>query len=393
MIRRFRRNGIFAAARSGDVERLRDMLRRDPMLVRARDAAGATALHLAIASPPAVRLLLEFGAEPNARDESDNALPLHYAASGGNLETVRALLDAGSDVQGEGDIHALEVIGWATCFDEPRREIVDLLVARGAGHHVFSAIALADPELLREVVAHDPGTLQRRLAPSEQEQTALHYVIAPPDGLVGGRFRTGGHYDLLELLIELGADPNAADAKGRTPLVLATLRGDRQAMRILHDAGVRLPPPPETPAEAPSSFGASVGPVTPMLAATDMDTTLAWYRALGFELAGSHGGVGRIDWAFLRFGEAEIMISAVDPGGADAPSPMSLWIRTERIDDLYALLRRRQLECGQAFLAGRSDERPDIAFAQDLHTAFYGQREFCVRDPDGVAINFYQPIP
>jgi ankyrin repeat protein len=40
-------------------------------------------------------------------------LPLHFAAGAGHLEIVRALLDAGSDVHGAGDVHEGGVIGWA----------------------------------------------------------------------------------------------------------------------------------------------------------------------------------------------------------------------------------------------------------------------------------------
>ena len=43
----------------------------------------------------AVRLLLEHGADPNAREQGDNTYPLQWAAAHGYLDTVRALLDAG----------------------------------------------------------------------------------------------------------------------------------------------------------------------------------------------------------------------------------------------------------------------------------------------------------
>ena len=44
-------------------------------------------------------------------------------------------------------------------------------------------------------------------------------------------------YAMLALLIELGADVDAPDERGRTPLTLAMLRGDREAMRLLAAAG------------------------------------------------------------------------------------------------------------------------------------------------------------
>jgi ankyrin repeat protein/catechol 2,3-dioxygenase-like lactoylglutathione lyase family enzyme len=386
---------FFAACRSGDVAALRELLAREPGLARERHS-GTTGLHAAVNHPETVRLLLERGADPNARDEGDNALPLHFAAGGGPLESVRALLDAGSDAQGVGDLHRLDVIGWATVFADARRDLVDLLVERGAQHHAFSAVALGDLNLLRQVIASNPNAIHRRLSQFEQEQTVLHYVIAPPDGLVGGLFRTGDHYRTLELLIELGADVEARDAKGRTPLALAMLRGDWEAMRRLSAAGAMVPEPEEQsealPAPTLSALSASISKQTPMLSVPDVAATVAWYRAVGFELVGSHGDEGKLGWACVRLGSAEIMfVPSTDPWRPRV-SGVSLWFRTDRIDDLYAHLKRRQLAHAHAMLAGETSDAPDVRFTLDLYTAFYGQREFGIRDPNGVELMFAQSI-
>lgn len=383
---------FFAACGSGNLAALRELLAREPDLARQRHS-GTTGLHVAVHHPDAVRLLIEHGADPNARDEGDNALPIHFAAGGGALESVRILLDAGSDVHGFGDLHQMDVIGWATIFAEARRDVVDLLVARGARHHVFTAIALGDAHLLRRIVERDPNALARRLSRFEQDQTALHYVVAPADGLVGGLFRTGDHYRTLDALIELGADLEAQDAKGRTPLAVAMLRGDEEAMRRLHAAGARIPEAVAASAsETLSDLATSIARQTPMLSVQDVAATVAWYRSIGFELVGSHGEDGKMGWACVRLGSADIMfVPSTDPWRSHT-SGVSLWFRTDRIEDLYTHLKQRQLARAGAILAGEATDVPDVKFTLDLYTAFYGQREFGIRDPNGVQLMFAQSV-
>lgn len=383
---------FFNASASGDVATLREFLARQPDLVHERHG-GTTALHVAVHHPDAVRLLLEHGADPHARDEGDNALPLHFAAGGGPIESVRLLLDAGSDVHGVGDLHQMDVIGWATLFRDVRRDVVDLLVARGARHHIFTAIALGDLDLLRRVVRDDPHALSRRLSKYEQEQSALHYVVAPADGLAGGLFRTGDHYRTLDVLIELGAGLDARDAKGRTPLAVAMLRGDVEAMRRLHAAGATQPTASDDPMpDILSTLGPSMTRLTPMLAVRDMQATIDWYQSIGFELVGTYGESGQLNWACVRFGAVDIMFVPSSKPWRRQTEGVSVWIRTDRIDDVYAHLKRQQLQRARAMLVGEATSGPDVRFTLDLHTAFYGQREFGVIDPNGVHVMFAQPV-
>src|SRR5262245_5615888 len=154
---------FFDACAQGDIETLRRLLAADPSLARAVDPraefGGWTGLHSAARAGhvDAVLALLEHGADPNAREAGDNTTPLHWAAAAGHLAAARALLDAGADAQGSGDAHELDVIGWATVFGNPadasapmsveRRELIGLLLRRGARHHIFTAMAMGDQAL------------------------------------------------------------------------------------------------------------------------------------------------------------------------------------------------------------------------------------------------------
>jgi uncharacterized protein len=94
---------VFEAAALGLVERLRELLDRDPELARAFSGDGFTALHLAafMGHPAATRLLLERGADPDAVATSAQigpVQPLHSAAATRELECARLLVEHGADV-------------------------------------------------------------------------------------------------------------------------------------------------------------------------------------------------------------------------------------------------------------------------------------------------------
>ena len=384
---------FFSACRAGDVATLRDLLATESGLVRERTTEGSTGLHLAVEHLGAVRLLLEHGADPNARDAGDNASPLHFAAGGASVEVVRALLDAGADVHGVGDAHELGVIGWATCFGPTiRSDVLALLLERGARHNIFSAIAAQDTRAIRELVEENPTALTRRLSRFENRQTPLHYVIGPPDGLVGGGFRTGTHYAMLDVLIELGADLEAEDDMGRTPLAIAMLKGDEEAMRRLTAAGARAPEPlgaPRTDARV-RALAASVKRLDVMIPVPDVRATVDWYRSIGFELEGAFELDTDAAWAGMSFGGCYLMFTP--RGTAAARREVSLWLMTDRIEDLYQLFKQRQLERARGILAGTEAATPQARFTSDLHDTFYGQREFSIVDLNGYELNFAQPV-
>lgn len=371
-------DAAFAACLAGDAAALRTLLDARPELIRSR-RHGSGLLHVAVRSVECVRLLLSRGADVNERDSDDSASPLHHAAAAGDLGVVRALLDAGADVHGGGDLHDGGVIGWAvgngSGFDPA---VVSLLLERGARHSIFSAIAVGDVPLVREMVAGDPDALARRRSRFEQRQTPLHFALAAPNALAPKR----AQYDVARLLIELGADVEATDDLGRTPLAVAMLQGDVEAMRLLQAAGARVP---EAVVARTSALGDSmVKQVTPMLCVDDPDATVALYTSLGFTLDARVPEVGRISWAAMSFGKVHLM---VQERVARPANRIALWFHTSRIDELYQLFKGMQLEAARAQLAG-DDPRPAFRFEEDLYSPHYGGRQFSVSDPDGFELVF-----
>ncbi len=379
---------FFQACSAGSVDSLRELLQRDASLARERTPEGSTGLHLAVRHPEALRLLIEHGADPNLRDLGDNASPLHFAAADGSLESVRILLDAGADVHGTGDLHKGDVIGWAA--RKGNEGVMKLLLERGARHHIFSAMALGDLDLVRRLVEENPACLSRRRSRFENEHTPLNASFAPPDGI--GWLAGKPDYVLLELLIELGADLEAKDDKGRTPLAVAMLRGDREAMGLLRAAGADEPQSPDNDEAGPpqeiATAARSVKKAMPMFAVRDMRATVRWYESIGFTVDDRYEDRGELLFARVSYGNGEFALS---PGGTPGPRDVTLWFYTDRVHELYRLLKERQLRAAQAAPSVGSSEEPEVRFAEDLYEPFYGGRQFSIQDNNGLTLIFWQP--
>lgn len=120
-----------AAALEAD-DRLRDILDREPTLANAYAPDGHTPLGLAafFASASTARLILERGGQVGAAARNEMQVqPLHAAVAAGNEETVALLLERGADPNARQQIGYTPLMGAAGAG---RDDIVDLLLARGA---------------------------------------------------------------------------------------------------------------------------------------------------------------------------------------------------------------------------------------------------------------------
>lgn len=134
-----------AAANLDRIDLLRRILDDDPTRVHERGGDGQTPLHFA-RSHAVVDLLLERGADIDARDVDHRSTPAHW------------MLDRSS---GAG-----------------RYELAQYLVARGASADIFLAAALGLTDRLRSIVETDPAALELRTAQGEYgEQPPSSYHI------------------------------------------------------------------------------------------------------------------------------------------------------------------------------------------------------------------------
>jgi ankyrin repeat protein len=225
--------GLLDAAWRGEVDVLRQRLDAHPELI---DALGTgfvkqSALHRAACKNQhaCLHLLIECGADVDVRDFPDNAYPLHVAAAVGDLETIRILVEAGADVIGEADDYEVGVLGWATCFRTVREDVAAYLLGHGTRLNLWTAIALDRVDAVRGMIAQDATLLGARMTRNHHRRTALHHAAA----------KNRPH--IVRLLIELGADPNATDATGATPLTTASQENaDTAIVEMLIAAGARL---------------------------------------------------------------------------------------------------------------------------------------------------------
>jgi truncated hemoglobin YjbI/ankyrin repeat protein len=200
---------VFTSAFLGDLASLASMLTADPGLARATDPAvdvlDITPVDHAVAGgqAAALRLILEHGAEPDVRT-------LRGAAARGDAEMVSLLLERGADATRIG------VGRWVL-----HPEIASLLAGHGAAIDSSGSWIGAsctgnqgrkdDPEYVRALLRHGARATDRRTdvqarGATALNATALHYAAK------------AGFLGTIEVLIENGADPDARDGHGRTPL-------------------------------------------------------------------------------------------------------------------------------------------------------------------------------
>ena len=224
---------LFEAAQQNDVATLTAALDSDPATRDIRDHPHEwTLLHHAARQGHlnVVDLLLDRGFDVNTLETGDHTTALHWAAAAGHVAVVRRLLDAGVDPVGHGDDHELDAIGWATCWDDTdtdrHRQVVALLLERGARHHIFSAIAMNLEDEVRRIIADDPPSLGRIMSRFEDYRMPLHFAVRM------------NRSEMVALLIKLGANPWGKDGSGFLPGAYAMVNGaDRAVNHAYRDRG------------------------------------------------------------------------------------------------------------------------------------------------------------
>jgi ankyrin repeat protein len=180
---------LFEAIEAGDVGRVDAMLDADPPLAIARDASGVSAL---------MRALYRFDKGPiEAVKRRVDALDIFEAAAFGDLDRLVELLGDEPSLATSYSGDGFTPLHFAAFFG--RQEAAALLIERGA-----------------EVDAFGRGWMTG---------TALHSAVS--------RLQS----DVVRILLDAGANPNARQSAGWTPLHAAAMNGDLTSVELLLASG------------------------------------------------------------------------------------------------------------------------------------------------------------
>ena len=245
---------IHDAANVGDITKAQQIVARNPEIIEAKDAMGATPLLVAASAGQKefTEWLLAHGANVNAK-AYDLTTPLHWAAQRGNneiislllrnkadvnakndggetplqcailssphVETARLLIAAGADVNARNILNRTPLL---QAVMEMREKALEVLITNGAVVDIFSAVALGDHALVEGFLMRDKKLLLAR----ENGLTLLHIAAA------------WGQADMAALLINKGliVDVTTPEA-GTTPLHTAASFGRTNVVKILLQKG------------------------------------------------------------------------------------------------------------------------------------------------------------
>lgn len=252
---------LHLALARGEMQLARLLLERggSPDAVSAQDWTG---LHNAVSArqTECVRLLLTYKARPDVRLRDSEDTPLHLAADAGEPEIARLLLAAGATIAATNKDQETPLL---RAVHQGHTAVVRLLLAHGAStapakHPAYSplhrAAARGRLEVLELLLAHGADV---NGADPEDPVTPLHEAISAGQG-AAARFLlargakvdaqcSGGdtplHWavlndraDLVELLLDHGAQVNLANKYGEVALLMTVQRNELPAIaRLLLD--------------------------------------------------------------------------------------------------------------------------------------------------------------
>lgn len=211
LITRFTRSAgrtrMMHAAYIGDMDRLRELVKKFNADIHIEDNVGLTALAWAAFNGKlrAVQFLVENGAEINRG--RNGSTPLFCAIAGNHLTTVRWLCDRGADVNGDKNLEL-------ACKDNVSPQLLEFLCERGAN---VAAVGVNGTPLHALAYSRRTGAEKAEILVSYGASLEAMYTHQTP--LLWAS--ESSNVRLVRTLCELGANKEARNNSGMTALMLA----------------------------------------------------------------------------------------------------------------------------------------------------------------------------
>ena len=182
----------------------------------------------------AVRWHLDAGTDVNAKGVT-GWTALHHAALNGGKEIVELLIGKGADVNAKNNLHK-------TPLYYAERETIDLLRKHGGKRGYELKAEATQPE---PTTAKAPDISIHKAAEDGNIEAVKQYLDGGADVNAKDKLgwtplnhaAEGGHKEIIELLIANGADVNAQNKGGYTPLHTAILNDETEIAELLITKG------------------------------------------------------------------------------------------------------------------------------------------------------------
>jgi ankyrin repeat protein len=225
---------LHLAARAGDAAAVARLL-REGADAKAANRYGVTPLSLAAENGDAsiIGALLDAGADPNGALSSGQTMVM-IAARTGNPAAIRTLAAHGAKVNAKESVLGENAMIWAAV--ENHAAAIAALVAAGADVNARSTVLTfprrdyGDGKSGRFTVLPRGGWTPLMYAARQDAREAIGALVTAaanlngvdPDGTSALTLAIiNAHYEAASMLLDAGADPNLADARGMTPMYAA----------------------------------------------------------------------------------------------------------------------------------------------------------------------------
>jgi ankyrin repeat protein len=232
---------LLEAVRSGNTTEIVRLL-KDGANVNAKDIHSVTPLHIASARGDCntMELLIKNGAQVGTKDDS-NDTSLHDAAMNGKIEAAKLLIEKGADVNSKNIIGKTPIYSAA---ESGNLNLVKFLANKGAkipttgftplhsaveGYYHSQKVEAQFKEMIDYFLSQGVDiNAKGNSGYSGADVTVLHSAAVNADK------------EIIELLIEKGAQVDARAKTGRTPLFIAAMAGNKGAAEALLTKGANV---------------------------------------------------------------------------------------------------------------------------------------------------------